>query len=56
MTLKLECLVIYLPGRYWIDPNMGCPGDAVKVYCRFKTLETCILPHQLEVSMVYHNR
>uniref|UniRef100_A0A673G5N6 Collagen, type XI, alpha 1b n=1 Tax=Sinocyclocheilus rhinocerous TaxID=307959 RepID=A0A673G5N6_9TELE len=32
-------------GHYWIDPNMGCMGDAFKVYCNFTAGgETCIYP------------
>lgn len=32
-------------GEYWIDPNMGCKGDAFKVYCNFTAGgETCIYP------------
>jgi len=32
-------------GHYWIDPNMGCIGDAFKVYCNFTAGgETCIFP------------
>uniref|UniRef100_A0A8C2A021 Collagen, type XI, alpha 1b n=1 Tax=Cyprinus carpio TaxID=7962 RepID=A0A8C2A021_CYPCA len=32
-------------GHYWIDPNMGCMGDAFKVYCNFTSGgETCIYP------------
>lgn len=32
-------------GHYWIDPNMGCMGDAFRVYCNFTSGgETCIYP------------
>ncbi|KAI5092545.1 collagen alpha-1(XI) chain, partial [Silurus meridionalis] len=32
-------------GEYWIDPNMGCKGDAFKVLCNFTAGgETCIYP------------
>ncbi len=32
-------------GFYWVDPNLGCSSDAVKVYCRFTSNETCIYPN-----------
>ena len=31
-------------GEYWIDPNGGLNKDAVKVFCRMKSRETCFLP------------
>lgn len=32
-------------GEYWIDPNQGCIGDAIKVVCNFTAGgETCIYP------------
>uniref|UniRef100_A0A3P8SJP3 Fibrillar collagen NC1 domain-containing protein n=1 Tax=Amphiprion percula TaxID=161767 RepID=A0A3P8SJP3_AMPPE len=32
-------------GEYWIDPNQGCSGDSIKVYCNFTAGgETCIYP------------
>lgn len=32
-------------GEYWIDPNQGCIGDAIQVFCNFTGGgETCIYP------------
>ncbi|CAL8399516.1 unnamed protein product [Arctogadus glacialis] len=32
-------------GEYWIDPNQGCSGDSLKVFCNFTAGgETCIYP------------
>ena len=36
-------------GDYWIDPNEGSAMDAIQVYCRFETLETCLMPEKEEV-------
>lgn len=38
---------MFLPpsGQYWIDPNQGCTGDAIKVFCNFTAGgETCVYP------------
>ena len=36
---------IYFVGHYWIDPNLGMPDDAVKVYCNMSAGgETCVSP------------
>lgn len=29
-------------GFYWIDPNLGCSSDAISVYCKFTSNETCV--------------
>ena len=31
-------------GEYWIDPNERSAVDAILVYCRMETMETCIFP------------
>lgn len=31
-------------GYYWVDPNEGSALDAIQVYCKFDTEETCIDP------------
>jgi len=33
-------------GEYYIDPNEGGAEDAIKVYCRFDTAETCLTPRR----------
>lgn len=36
---------VSLLGEYWIDPNQGCIGDTIKVFCNFTAGgETCIYP------------
>lgn len=47
-----SCLDLYLlnkdieDGLYWIDPNGGCPSDAIQVHCNFTNgvAKTCISP------------
>lgn len=40
-------------GFYWIDPNQGCPDDAIRVFCNFTAEgETCIYPDE-ETGKVY---
>jgi len=33
-------------GYYWIDPNMGCKSDKIKVYCNITEtmIATCVMP------------
>jgi len=32
-------------GYFWIDPNLGCPADAIRVYCNFTAGgESCVPP------------
>ncbi|OCT84722.1 hypothetical protein XELAEV_18022877mg [Xenopus laevis] len=32
-------------GKYWIDPNLGCPSDAIQVFCNFTAGgQTCLSP------------
>ena len=38
-------------GYYWIDPNLGCPVDAVRVYCDFNGGgKSCIAPSPEQVG------
>lgn len=45
------CLIVFITGYYWIDPNLGCPADAIKVYCNFTAGgESCVPPLRDKVS------
>ena len=38
-------------GYFWIDPNLGCPADAIRVYCNFTAGgESCVPPLRNKVS------
>lgn len=44
-----------LSGQYWIDPNQGCTGDAIKVSCNFTAGgETCIYPDKKSAGVRRH--
>ncbi len=37
----------HILGFFWIDPNQGCPDDAIRVYCNFEAEgETCVYPDE----------
>uniref|UniRef100_A0A8C4QXR3 Fibrillar collagen NC1 domain-containing protein n=1 Tax=Eptatretus burgeri TaxID=7764 RepID=A0A8C4QXR3_EPTBU len=41
----LDCEDKLIDGIYWIDPNLGCMSDALKVTCKFsKGGRTCLQP------------
>jgi len=40
---------------YWVDPNGGCESDAIKVFCNFDTLETCVQPNNGKVENATHH-
>lgn len=43
-------------GEYWVDPNQGCIGDALKVYCNFTAGgETCIYPDKKSAGVRISN-
>lgn len=43
--------IVFNTGYFWIDPNLGCPADAIKVYCNFTAGgESCVPPLRDKVS------
>ncbi|MEE6526163.1 hypothetical protein FKM82_026628 [Ascaphus truei] len=41
----LNCERKVADGKYWIDPNLGCPSDAIEVFCNFSAGgQTCLSP------------
>ena len=41
-------------GYFWIDPNLGCPADAIRVYCNFTAGgETCVPPSRDTVVFLF---
>ncbi|KAG7229043.1 hypothetical protein INR49_013162 [Caranx melampygus] len=43
-------------GEYWIDPNQGCIGDSIKVFCNFTAGgESCIYPDKKSTGVRISN-
>uniref|UniRef100_A0A8C5NH18 Collagen, type XI, alpha 1b n=1 Tax=Gouania willdenowi TaxID=441366 RepID=A0A8C5NH18_GOUWI len=43
-------------GEYWIDPNQGCIGDSIQVFCNFTAGgETCIYPDKKSAGVRISN-
>uniref|UniRef100_A0A8D3ARY1 Collagen, type XI, alpha 1b n=1 Tax=Scophthalmus maximus TaxID=52904 RepID=A0A8D3ARY1_SCOMX len=43
-------------GEYWIDPNQGCIGDSINVFCNFTAGgETCISPDKKSTGVRISN-
>lgn len=50
----LHGIFSHFVGFYWVDPNMGCKSDAIRVYCNITDVEiaTCVTP---SADMVCNN-
>lgn len=52
-----SCRELYLEhpespsGKYWIDPNEGCAGDAEFIYCDFERGSTCISAEKKQITI-----
>ena len=38
-------------GFFWIDPNLGCSSDALRVFCNFTSNQTCLYPKHHQVGL-----
>lgn len=38
-------------GVYWVDPNAGSSEDAIRVYCKIKSNQTCF--HSLNKEVIF---
>ena len=51
----LYSIFSHFVGFYWIDPNLGCKSDAIRVYCNISDVEiaTCVTPSADMVCDIY---
>ena len=56
ISYELWLIVYHFVGFYWVDPNMGCKSDAIKVYCNITDHEiaTCVTPETSMVKILPH--
>lgn len=48
-TFLFNCGLVFI-GHYYVDPNHGCPFDALRVFCNFTAGGlTCVSPVQSKV-------